>query len=306
LRNLKKAQLDLNHNEQLSDVSAVGEGLAMLTSLTDLWLDFGILSRQSDLSAFKSIGNLVGLRELWLDVSCCSGLWDVSTLQNFENFRELEKLTLDLHECPIQDAMSLGPALSQMERLVRLKLDFGNSGLQDLSMLGALGNLKKLTELTIDVTRCPVAEVSAFGAALSSLEQLTILNLNFSECTLLADLTPFTASMRKLCGLAFLELDFGCSGVTDVTDMGSVLEALERLRHFVFNLRSCSSLPEKFQIEFDTKEVFLRVCPAKAVPKAKPGAAPKAAAKAGGRCSSYGRRAQPRAKSCLSGPANKS
>jgi len=187
----------------------------------------------------------------------------------------------------------LGPALSQMERLVRLKLDFGDSGLQDLSMLGALGNLKKLAELTIDVNRCPVAEVSAFGAALSGLEQLTILNLNFSECTLLADLTPFTASMMKLCGLAFLELNFGCSGVTDVTGMGSVLEALKRLRHFVINLRSCSNLPEKFQFEFDTKEAFLSVCPAKAVLKAEPGAAPKAAAKAGGRSSSSGRRAHP-------------
>merc|ERR1712224_235307 len=155
--------------------------------------------------------------------------------------------------------LSLGPALSQMERLVNLKLDFGGSGLQDLSMLGALGNLKKLAELTIDVNRCPVAEVSAFGAALSGLEQLTILNLNFSECALLGNLTPLTASTMKLRGLASLELNFGCSGVTDVAAMGSVLEALEKLHHFVFNLTSCSNLPEKFQVEFDTKEAFLSV-----------------------------------------------
>merc|ERR1712195_184545 len=137
-------QLNLSFNDcsHLSDVSAVGTGLAALTALQELTLFFNSCEQLSDVS---EVGTALAALTL------------------------LQKLTLYFNECQqLSDVSAVGTALASLTSLQKLTLSFNFcSQLSDVSAVGTgLACLTALQELTLSFLYCEqLSDVSAVGTA---------------------------------------------------------------------------------------------------------------------------------------------
>ena len=140
---------------------------------------------------------------------------------------DLEQLDLDFSYCPaLSDVSALGPTLASMPALKHLKLDFSCSLLSDVSAFGAsLANQRALNSSALGVRR------------------LEHLELRFSECPVLSDLSAIGTSLASLTALKHLKLDFSsCHNLSDVSAIGASLGSLKKLRHLGLYFSECAQL----------------------------------------------------------------
>jgi len=122
--------LDFQSCSHLSDVSALGTGLASFTALQELTLVFKSCDDLSDVSAvgtgLASLTERPALQELRLVFGYCPQLSDVSALgTGLAALTSLQRLTLDFQSCPqLSDVSAVGTALASLTALQKLCLDF--------------------------------------------------------------------------------------------------------------------------------------------------------------------------------------
>jgi len=122
--------LDFQSCSHLSDVSALGTGLASFTALQELTLVFKSCDDLSDVSAvgtgLASLTERPALQELRLVFGYCPQLSDVSAVgKGLAALTSLQRLTLDFQSCPqLSDVSAVGTALASLTALQKLCLDF--------------------------------------------------------------------------------------------------------------------------------------------------------------------------------------
>lgn len=238
---LTTLKLDFSDCTKLENVDGLG-GLNGLTSLKSLELGFRRCSQIPNINGLTALSSLAALTSFALHLGGCSRLANMDGLQGLEGLKNLEELVLDMSDCEELTNLDGLQSFAKLAALETLTLHLnGCSKLANANGLHGLRGARRLQSMTLDLSDCDGLEHVNSLKALSALKALRSLKLELRDCWSLANLDGLRG-FAGLTALVSLKLVlYGCTDLTNLTGLESMAD-MRRLETLTVDLFNCPKL----------------------------------------------------------------